>query len=80
MPTLAEATRYNLAKFEPVQRMDKPPSPYVQTYPAAPNPFLRAAVPQIGNAGPDSQRSYYNGGRVPQTRVPILNQLGNPFK
>jgi hypothetical protein len=79
MPTLAEATSVDTSNLEPVQKTDKPAGGPPQTYPSAPNPFLRATVPQVGNSGPDGQRSYFNGGKVPQTRVPILQQLGNPF-
>lgn len=79
MPTLAQATSYNLDQFEPVQKMDRPAMPTVANQPQAPNQFLRATVPQIGNASADSQRSYFAGGRIPQIRVPILQQLGSPF-
>ena len=80
MPTLAEATSVNPDQFVPVQQMDKPAgAPLFPTYPLAPNPYLRATLPQISNASGDSQRSYFNGGKVPQTRVPILHTLGSPF-
>lgn len=79
MPTLQEATNYDLSKFEPVQKMGGPQgaAPY-QQYPAAPDRFTRSTVPLIGNTSPDGQRPFFNS-QLPQRRVPIFNQLWSPF-
>jgi hypothetical protein len=88
MPTLAQSTGYgDLTSYSPVETVQKTDSglnmgsysiPQPQ-YPNTNNQYLRATVPQIGNSSADSQRVYFAGGTLPQTRVPILQQLGSPF-
>lgn len=84
MPTLQQATSYgelkNYSPVEPVQKTDNLGSGLAQpVYPNTNNQYLRATVPQIGNASADSQRVFFNNGSLPQIRTPILQQLGSPF-
>lgn len=88
MPTLAQVMARDPSRYEPVpdpaHKMDNGTnlgsySLAQPQYPNTNNQYLRATVPQIGNASADSQRVFFSNGFLPQTRVPILSQLGTPF-
>lgn len=70
MPTLEEALGANLEGYSPVvaQPVINAPTPSVDLQPGR-SATIRCPLPILGQATPDSLRSYFLNGQVPQTRL-----------
>lgn len=71
MPTLNESTNVDMSGYEPATPPVTSLTGFAQTSQAEPGQsiYLRSPIPPIWQASPDSLRTYYNGGSVPQNRL-----------
>ena len=79
MPTIAERTGVDLSGYTPVAPVQSNlASSISQSSEPTLNAFLRCPLPPVWQTTPDSLRQFYQGGRVPQTRLfnPQPNNIG----
>ena len=70
MASIKDSTGQDLSAYTPVTPTTPPPAsaPSVNDAPLR-NPFLRTPLPSLNPVSPDSLRQFFNGGRVPQSRI-----------
>lgn len=71
MPSLNDATNADMSGYEPVQQPVTSLSgsaPSIQSDPGQ-SVYMRSPIPPVWQASPDSLRTYFNGGVVPQHRL-----------
>lgn len=69
MPSLKDATSNTLAGYIPVTASPQASLPPTIGLEPTLNTMLRCPLPPIFQASPDSLRQFYQGGKVPQTRL-----------
>lgn len=69
MPSLNEAINTSRAGYVPVTASPQASLPPLSDLQPILNPMLRCPLPPIFQASPDSLRQFYQGGKVPQTRL-----------
>lgn len=72
MPSISEAVGADLSSYHPVGTpkvpVGAPPPPVDIAYPGY-NPMLRCPFPPIWTSSSDSQRQFFQFGRIPQSRI-----------
>ena len=71
MPSLKDMLQSNLdlSGYEPIERPASPVAAPNNNLEPGTSIFLRTPIPPVWQAPPDSLRTYFNGGTVPQHRI-----------
>lgn len=79
MPSLADATGQDLSAYKQVNASPQASLPPTMGLEPTLNTVIRCPLPPIFQAAPDSLRQYFQGGKIPQTRLlsPVTNTIGS---